>query len=200
MEGTIGEIRMFGGSFAPRGWALCQGQIMSISNNEALYTIIGTVYGGDGQNTFGLPGMASRVAVGTGQGIGLSNYFLGQMSGSESVTLLQTQMPSHTHTPTIQTDIAAPSGTATLYGVNSTGGASTPVGNLLGSDNTVAFYASGGTLVPMASNTATITSFSGPLPTIAVAVAGETQPHNNLQPYTAINYIICMEGVFPTRN
>jgi microcystin-dependent protein len=93
----LGEIRLFGFNFAPRGWAFCQGQIMSIAQNSALFALLGTTYGGNGQQTFALPDLRSRVAIGQGQGPGLSNYVLGEETGTETVTLLSTQMPAHTH-------------------------------------------------------------------------------------------------------
>ena len=97
MEGTIGEIRMFAGTFAPRTWAYCNNQLISIATNTALFSILGTTYGGNGQTTFALPDFRGRVAVGTGQGPGLSNIVLGQMAGTPTVTLLTTNMPAHNH-------------------------------------------------------------------------------------------------------
>src|SRR6478672_10112699 len=97
-EPFLAEIIMFAGNFAPRGWAFCQGQILSIAQNTALFSLLGTTYGGNGQTTFALPDLRGRVPVGTGQGPGLSNYDLGQVSGSESVTLTVSQMPAHNHT------------------------------------------------------------------------------------------------------
>src|SRR3954468_23228168 len=96
-EPFLGEIRMFGGNFAPRGWAFCNGQILSIAQNTALFSLLGTTYGGNGQTTFGLPDLRGRVAVSAGQGPGLSNYSLGELAGSESVTLTSANMPAHNH-------------------------------------------------------------------------------------------------------
>ena len=202
MEGTIGEIRMFGGNFAPRTWALCQGQLINISDNVALYTILGVTFGGNGVTTFALPGLSSRVAVGTGQGAGLTNYVLGEAIGTETVTLLSSQIPAHTHTPTFTIDtVTTPSATVTLFGVDTAGGDATPVGEMLGSDgNTSCYAAATGTTVQMDASAVTITSFSGPFPTVAVGVSGGSMPHENLQPYTAVNYVICVEGIFPSRN
>lgn len=203
MEGYIGEIRMFSGTFAPRGWMFCAGQQLSVSNYQALYTIIGTIYGGDGANTFNLPSLASRTAIGAGQGLGLTNYVLGQVTGYESVTLLQTQIPAHTHAPTIQTTVATPAATVTLNGSDTTAGNLTPAGSLYGLEGgNMYVYAKPATATPvaMAPNAVTVTSFSGPLPTITVGVAGSSLPHENIQPYTAINYVICIEGIFPSRN
>src|SRR3954452_14925268 len=96
-EPFIGEIRMFGGNFAPRGWALCNGQLLSIAQNTALFSLLGTTYGGDGQTTFGLPNLQSRIPLNQGQGPGLSNYDLGQAGGEETHTLITTEMPTHNH-------------------------------------------------------------------------------------------------------
>ncbi|GGH72100.1 microcystin-dependent protein [Filimonas zeae] len=202
MDGTIGEIRMFGGTFAPAGWMLCQGQQLSLSDYQALYTIIGTTYGGDGQTSFLLPNISSRSVVGAGQGTGLSNYILGQVSGTEGVTLLQSQLPAHTHTPTIQTETVTPAATVTLSGTNTGGNGTTPAGSLYGTDNNLPLYATPGSATPvaMAANAVTINSFAGPLPTVTVGVAGSSLPHNNIQPYTAVNFIICVLGIYPSRN
>lgn len=101
MEGYIAQIILFAGTFAPRGWAFCQGQILSISQNTALFSLLGTTYGGNGQTTFALPDLRGRAPIGTGQGPGLSSISLGQMAGTENVTLLITQLPAHTHTVTV---------------------------------------------------------------------------------------------------
>ena len=105
MEGTIGEIRMFAGNFAPRYWAFCQAQLISIASNTALFSILGTTYGGNGQTTFGLPDFRGRVAVGVGTGPGLSNVVLGEMGGSSTITLTTNNMPAHNHTATAGTEI-----------------------------------------------------------------------------------------------
>jgi microcystin-dependent protein len=199
MEGTIGEIRMFGGSFAPRGWQLCQGQVLPISTYDTVYTILGTTYGGDGVNTFALPGLGGRIAIGTGQGSGTSNYYLGMVTGTENVTLLTPSTPAHNHAASVTTDNVAVSATATLSAATSAG-SSTPANCFLGTDGAGAFYTNTGTLVPLASNTITVTGFTGPAATVSLAPVGGTQPHNNIQPYTTVNYIICLEGIFPSRN
>ncbi len=176
MDGTIGEIRLFAGNFAPRNWAFCQGQLLAIASNTALFSILGTTYGGNGQTTFGLPDFRSRVAIGTGQGGGLSEYVLGEMSGTENVTILQTQMPAHMHTlqGTIQTGGPADSSTPTgMYPATS------------GSD----IYAEAPNGGNMAANIV-----SG-----QTAVTGGSQPLPILQPFLGMNYIICMYGVYPSR-
>ncbi|RXK85969.1 phage tail protein [Filimonas effusa] len=201
MEGTIGEIRMFAGNFNPLYWLYCRGQQVDINQYIALYAIVGITYGGDAQTKFNLPSLCSRVPIGAGQGTGLSNYELGEKTGTETVTLTQLQIPSHTHIPTVAVNSVTPSGTVTLYGVNSAGGDNTPVGELLGSDGNTSCYAPAtDPTVPMAAGAITVNSFAGPLPTVTVATYGGSTPHNNIQPYTAVNYVICVEGIFPSRN
>ncbi len=171
MDGYIGEVRLFAGNFAPRGWAFCSGQILSIAQNTALFSILGTTYGGNGQTTFALPDLRGRVPLGPGQGPGLQNYTPGQMGGETEHTLIQGEMPAHTHAA------AAASGGGT---------AGVPGGHVwAGSTSRDSIYA------------ATADTTMAPS---AVATAGGSQPHNNLQPFTAINYIICLEGIFPSRN
>ena len=176
MEGTIAEIRMFGGNFAPRGWALCQGQLLAIVQNTALFALLGTTFGGNGQTTFALPDLRGRVPVGWGQGPGLSNYDLGQVGGAESVTLLTTQLPAHNHSITA----SSVAGTATAPAGNYPAVVVDPTANPMSA------YGTGAPLVQM--NAA------------SVAAAGGSQPHNNVQPFLGMNYIICLEGVFPSRN
>ncbi|MFN3849081.1 MAG: phage tail protein [Spirosomataceae bacterium] len=175
MEGTIGEIRMFAGNFAPRNWAFCQGQTIAISQNTALFSILGTTFGGNGQTTFALPDFSSRVAIGTGQGPGLSSYQLGQAAGTETNTILITNMPAHNHQMQASGD-GPTQGTASGASLASST-RSTSVPNI---------YVSGApNQVPMAS---------------ATTIAGGSQPMNNVQPYLGMNYIICLFGIFPSRN
>jgi microcystin-dependent protein len=178
MEGTIGEIRMFAGTFAPRNWAFCAGQLMAIAQNTALFSILGTTYGGNGQTTFALPDFRGRYAMGTGQGPGLTNRDLGEVAGTETVTLLQTQMPAHTH------PIAVNQNLGTL---------SNPVNNYLagGQDATA-------NPIPTYANAAGTGTGSGNLN--GVSTVGGSQPHNNLPPYLGMNHIICLFGIFPSRN
>lgn len=168
----VGEIKMFGGNFAISGWAFCNGAIMSIAQNEVLYTLIGTTYGGDGVQTFNLPDLRSRIPVGQGQGPGLSNYGIGQQGGVENVTLTITQMPGHTHPAQCNTG----SGTGT-----------TPGGNYWAANANAGAAQFAAT--PNASmNPNTVSSIGG------------NQPHPNLMPYLAINYIISLFGIFPSQN
>ncbi len=176
MDAFIGMIAMFGFNFAPRGWMLCNGQLLSISSNTALFSLLGTTYGGNGTTTFALPNLQSRVPVGMGTGPGLSNYQIGQTGGTENVTLLSTQMPQHNHIMTASGDgpTQATASGASLASQGRTGGTMPVV------------YANGATTpVDMAS---------------ATSLAGGNQPHSNLQPYLAINYSIATQGIFPSRN
>ena len=178
MEGTIGEVRMFAATFNPRFWAYCNGQLLAIAQNQALFSILGTTYGGNGQTTFALPNMQSRVAVGTGNGPGLSAYQLGQLSGTENNTLAAANLPSHTH---------AIAGTAKMLTTTAPANAPAPAGNYFANDGSTKYKtASTGTMKPA---------------TVAVALgsSGGT-PVSNIMPYTGISYIICLQGIFPSRN
>lgn len=171
----VGEIKMFGGNFAPRQYALCNGQILSIAQNTALFSILGTTYGGDGRVTFALPDLQNRAAMHPGSGPGLSQHFLGESAGAPSVTLITSEMPSHNH----------------QMQCNDAGGdTATPNGGTFGSGGRgdAPFYApaSSFSAVPMAPQ--------------ALGLTGGSQPHNNLQPYLAVNFIIALQGVFPPRN
>jgi microcystin-dependent protein len=202
MQGTIGEVRMFAANFAPMNWALCSGQLLPIAQNTALFSIIGTFYGGDGIRTFGLPDLRGRTTVGAGQGQGLSFYDVGEVTGTESVTILTGNLPAHNHIPTVVPG-GAGSGTLTLNGVNGTAGQLSPGGNLLGQDSaqTVSMYASSGTTSPINAASVTVTNVSGPqLSTLTLAPTGGNLPHENRQPLLAVNYIICLSGTFPVRN
>jgi len=176
----IGSIVLFAGNFAPRGWALCQGQILAISTNTALFSILGTTYGGNGQTTFALPDLRGRTPVGEGQGLGLSPVSLGEVAGVESVQLNITQMPQHNH----------------LMQVNS-GQADKPLsnGNFLASPN--------GTFGPdpVTINTFAATSTqNATLAPTSISISGSSLPHENRQPYLGLNYIIALQGIFPSRN
>lgn len=168
-EPFVGEIRMFAGSFAPAGWAFCAGQLMPISENDVLFNLIGTTYGGDGQETFGMPDLQGRVPVHVGQGPGITqNYQLGERGGVETVTLTVNQIPAHSHPP-----IASLTGTA-----------DTPAGGFWAGSSAKQFAA-----VPP----------TGVLGT-PVSAAGGNQPHENMPPFVAINYIISLFGIYPTQS
>jgi len=205
MEGTIGEIRAFAGNFAPQAWLFCQGQSLQINDYQTLYAITGTLYGGDGVNTFNLPNISSRIVVGTGQGAGLSNYTLGQVSGEENHALNLLELPAHTHqvTPTFSTTAA--SATISLNAVASPGNQALPVGHFLseeqsGSDNIYATTSSTPNLIDLNSKAAQVSNLLPPKPQVSIGVSGSSTPHNNIQPVLAVNYIICVEGIFPSRN
>lgn len=180
-DAYLGEIRAFAGNYAPEGWALCDGSLQTIQQYTALFSLIGTIYGGDGVNTFRLPDLRGRTAIGMGQGTGLTNRAIGANGGTETEQLTLAQIPNHTHTMTVSTvtnpaSVQAPNSTTYLGAINSN--ASTPVG-----------YSAAATagVTPYAMNTATITSSGG---------SGE---HNNIMPITVINYIICMSGFYPVK-
>jgi microcystin-dependent protein len=168
----IGMIVMFGLNFQPRGWAFCNGQLVSIGDNSALFALLGTTYGGDGQNTFALPDMRGRVPIHQGQGSGLSSRTIGEQSGVESVTLLATQIPAHTHN---------------LVGITEAGSTAVPTGAML---------ANAGALDKEYGTPGTLTSMNAQ----AISSNGGSQPHANMQPYLVINYCIALEGIFPSRN
>jgi microcystin-dependent protein len=170
----IGEIRMFAGNFAPQGWAFCDGQLLPISEYETLFVLIGTIYGGDGQSTFALPDMRSRVPIHVGNG-----HDLGELGGTESVTLTGAQLPVHTHLLGASASAPAPATVA----IDITG----PVPYVPASPAAKPrLYAAPGNPVPMAPN--------------LVKPAGGSQPHNNMAPFLGINFIISLFGVFPTQN
>ncbi|MEL6718505.1 MAG: tail fiber protein [Bacteroidota bacterium] len=191
MEGMIGEIRMFGGNFAPRSWALCEGQLLAISSNQALFSILGTTYGGDGRTTFALPDLRGRSPIQHGTGPGLSTYRLGQRGGVETVTLNSTQIPAHNHT-------VALSGNPKLH--LGAGLADSDLGN----GNAIAASTSGDTIftdqAPNAGAKLSDTSISLEGVTTAVGLTGGNLSHENRSPYLAVNFIICLQGVFPSRN
>lgn len=183
MEGYISEIRMFAGNFAPANWSFCNGSLQSIAANTALFALIGTTYGGDGITTFGLPDLRSRVAIHNGTGAGLSNYQLGQMGGTESITLLAANVNNHAHTVTGNAGIAVASGDG-----------QTPVAiNNFPAVNGEHIY-----------STATDNSTMAPASLTGVTVAPQTPsgstPISTQQPYLAMNFIICQFGIFPSRN
>lgn len=173
----MATIMMFAGTFAPRAWMFCSGQLLPISQYDALFALIGTTYGGDGQTTFALPDLRSRIPVGTGNGGGLSPIALGQSGGSEKVTLTQAQLPMHNHT------MSASVGTSSA---NAAGSSPTQV---LAS-TAAAIY------LPVSGSTGT--SLAGA--NVAVGLQGNNQPISVVQSYQAINYVICVEGIFPSRN
>ena len=196
MDAYLTWIIMFGGNFAQRGWAFCQGQILSIAQNTAVFSLLGTTYGGNGQTTFALPDLRGRVPVGTGQGPGLPSINMGEMSGTPTTTLLITNMPAHNHVATpVGLTVAQTASTAAAT-TNTPGNTVVPaVLPTIGggpSATTIKGYAPKDNTTTLASS-----EVSG---SISVGIAGGSQPFSIMQPYLGMNYIICMEGVFPSRN
>ncbi|MFB2662927.1 phage tail protein [Shewanella mangrovisoli] len=194
----IGEIRMFAGTFAPRGWAFCNGQLLPIQSNQALFALIGTTYGGNGQTTFALPNLQGRVPVHQGQGPGTSQYVLGEMAGQETVTLTSSQMPIHNHA----IDLTGTGNVSVALGASSANG-NTPTP----SPTTVpAKVASGLNALNAFSSTAPDTNLLPVNTTTSVHLTGTTTNTGNSlpvgvrQPYLTVNFIIALEGIFPSRN
>ncbi|MCC6726579.1 MAG: phage tail protein [Saprospiraceae bacterium] len=179
MEGYIAEIRMFAGTFAPKYWAYCAGQILAIAQNQALFSLLGTTYGGNGVQTFGLPDLRGRTAIGTGNGNGLTPRVLGEMSGENNHTLLMTEMPAHSH----PTGNGASSSAPTV---------SDPTGAVLASSSRSV------TMPNIYSNAAANVQMG--LNSVVLDPTGGGQPHTNMQPYLGMNYIICLYGIYPSRN
>lgn len=171
-EPLLGEIKLFAGNFAPRGWALCDGQLLSISQNTALFSLLGTTYGGDGRTTFALPDLRGRVPIHAGNGPGLSSKSLGELSGTETNVLSISNLPSHSHT---------------INAVSEDGNESSPAGNLPAGTKLLDKEYSG------ASATATMNASM-------VGNTGGNQAVNNMQPYLTVNYIIALQGIYPSRN
>lgn len=167
MTPFLGQIMLVGFNFAPQGWAFCDGQLLPIAQNTALFSLLGTQYGGNGVNTFALPDLRGRVAMHKGQGPGLSFRSQGEVGGTESVTLLTTQMPAHAHT---------------LFGTGEPGSSQSPSG-LLAAETSEDSYAAGALAAMSAS---------------AIGQAGGNQPHPNMQPYLVMNYIIALQGIYPS--
>lgn len=176
MEGYLSALIIVGFDFAPRGWAFCSGQILPISGNTALFSLLGTTFGGNGTTTFALPDLRGRVPAGVGQGPGLSNYFLGQANGTENTTIISSQIPQHNH----------------LFGViNAAANSNIPANTLFAAATDVNLEAT-----KIYSTVAPNTILQG----TTIASAGGNQPHTNIQPYLTLNYCICLSGIFPSRN
>jgi microcystin-dependent protein len=167
----VAEIRIFTGNFAPKGWAFCNGQLLPISQNTALFSLLGTTYGGDGKSTFALPDLQGMAPMFYGQGAGLSLYDLGETSGSQTVTLLESEMPAHRHAVGVVADLATSGG---IPGAQSA----------LAIANIPTYNAAANTTM----SPTELTPFGG------------TQPHNNMQPYLTLNFIIALQGVYPPRS
>ena len=202
MEGTIAEVRIFAGDFAPKSWSLCQGQLLQISSNQALFSLVSTLYGGDGRNTFGLPDLRSRTVVGVGAGANLSAYTPGQIVGVETVTLNSNQIPAHTHPAAVSAATGNGSGNASLFGNPSKGNQSNGLNAYISMDDTdqVQTYAKSGTLSALDNRSVEVTNVNIPNPTVTIQNAGASVPHNNIMPSIGLNYIICTQGIYPSRN
>ena len=176
-DAYVGEIRMFGGNFAPRGWALCDGQLLAVSSNDALFSLLGTIYGGDGRTTFGLPDLRSRVPIHAGSGPGLSSRKLGSKGGTEKVTLTASQIGSHNHPPSATSD---------------TGDSSSPQSRAWAASavNTDGGYTSGNPDFAQGKVSAGVVGNA----------AGGGGSHENRMPTQCINFIIALFGIYPSRN
>jgi microcystin-dependent protein len=172
-EPFIGEIRMVGFNFAPRGWALCNGQLLPIASNEALFSLLGTIYGGDGRTTFGLPNLQGRVPMHQGAGAGLTPRVIGETAGQEAVTLLESQLPAHTHKARAS---------------SLKGNTNSPVGRVWSKDAGVQ------------SATYTSSAADADMGPSAIASAGGGAPHDNMPPYLVVNFVIALQGIYPARD
>jgi microcystin-dependent protein len=170
LEGYLGEIRMFAGNFAPVGWQLCDGTLLPISQNDALFALIGTTYGGDGQTTFAVPDLRGRAPLGQGNSRTGTPYVLGQQAGTESVTLTINELPAHSHTP------LASSSTTT----------NSPAGTVWGTGDTQEYVE--------------LSTSNTPMSAVSATAAGGSQPHNNMMPYLPIGFIIATAGIFPSQS
>jgi microcystin-dependent protein len=166
----VGEIRIFAGNFAPAGWAFCDGQLLSIAENDVLFQLIGTTYGGDGQETFALPDLRGRLPIHMGQGPGLSNRIIGEQGGTEVEALTVSQMPIHTHAAVLS---------------SGAGSEASPAGNVLAASPNVRLYRPGAPTVSLHPGT--------------VAPIGGSQPHDNTMPFLCVNFIISLFGIFPSQ-
>ncbi|MEO0469049.1 MAG: tail fiber protein [Bacteroidota bacterium] len=186
MEPYLAEIRLFAGNFAPRNWAFCEGQILPINSYQSLYSLLGTTYGGDGRTSFALPDFRGRVPVSAGQSPGTSNYSAGQKVGQENNTLTTDQLPSHTHTA---------QGTYTPRANEEDGQSPSPKNKFMAKSKGTS-----------AGDTFYATSLNAPVDmgeqhvNLTIGQTGASQPVNNMQPTIALNYIICLQGLFPSRN
>jgi microcystin-dependent protein len=170
MDPFVGQLLLVGFNFPPQGWAFCQGQLLPLSQNTALFSLLGTYYGGDGRSTFGLPNLQGNVVMGQGNGPGLGSYSLGETGGTPTVTLLPTQMPQHSHTPQ-------------GFGGRA-GDQSSPTAHAL-SDTAIGIYASGTPNISMSGG--------------AIQPNGSSHAHNNMMPFLTLNWVIALQGVYPSR-
>jgi len=184
----LSEIVLFSFGFAPRGWAQCNGQLLPINQNQALFALLGTTYGGNGQTTFALPDLRGRAAVGFAQGPGLSNYGIGQVAGSETTTLTEAQMAQHTHA------VSPGSLTATARGRTGPGNLQTPVGTVPAADPSASDYRYSNA-PPDSSMSAGSLAITG---NVTASTTGGSQAHENRQPYLGMTFCIALQGIFPS--
>lgn len=189
-EPFLGEIAFVGFNFAPRGWAFCDGQVMSIAQNTALFSLLGTTYGGDGITTFALPDLRGRLPMHYGQGPGLTGHDLGQPGGAETVTLDASQLPSHSHAATTAVGL----GSVRLRGTSAAAASDNPANNLLASTQGLT-YGTGAPMVKMSASSLT----GKPNAATTIAPAGDDQPVQIMPPFLPLNCIIAVEGIFPSR-
>lgn len=213
MDPFIGEIRIFGGNFAPEGWALCNGQLLDIVDNTALFSLLGTNFGGNGRTTFGVPDLRGRVPIGTGQGPGLTNRFLSQFSGWEEIQLLSPQLPAHSHTITNTTTSSTSglivSGSGTIKCSNESGNTQDPTNAFpaktkgVGGDKVYTNDATQATNTMHANAVEINASVQGQVDVTVNSVcelAGNSHTHENMQPWLGMNFIIALVGIYPSRS
>jgi len=184
--GMMGEVKLFAGDFPPRNWSFCDGQILSISSNQALFAVLGTTYGGDGRTTFALPDLRGRVAIGPRRGPGLNNYSEGQRGGTQTNTLNETQLPSHAHQANVKVNANSSNGTT-----------KDPTGNYPAA---TVYQLNRADIKDIKSYSPTSDVEMNPnAVNITIDNTGGNQPINNIQPFLSMNYIICLQGLFPAR-
>lgn len=189
MEGTIAEIRLFAGNFSPKSWAYCNGQLLSIAQNTALFSLLGTTYGGDGRVTFALPDFRGRHPLSSGQGPGLPNYPLGALTGNQSTILLSSNLPNHSHTVT-----GTPTVTVKQPCYTGEGTAPDP-------ENNYPATPSGGAQMYSTTSDDTMKTYDlAPVSNLVAGISGGSYPIPLGSPYLGINYIICMYGIYPSRD
>lgn len=207
MEGTIGEVKIFAGNFAPRSWAYCEGQLMNVSQYTSLFSILSTIYGGDGRTNFKLPDLRGRVPVGVGTGPGLQAITLGQFGGAQYHTLTLNEMPQHTHTAQATTSGATVGGTATatMKINNDEAETNVPSGAYIGKPAAGhEIYMDEATANTLAADAITVDTSDLTVDvsglTVSVSDAGSSQMFSIMQPYLGMHWIICLDGIYPSRN
>jgi len=180
-NGYLGEIRLFAANFAPQNWAFCRGQLLAINSNQALFSLLGTFYGGNGSTNFALPNLQGRALVGTGTGSGLTSYIIGETAGAATNTLISSNLPPHNHTSV--------TGTITMPVTSQAPNSLLPTGNYFANDGTQKYDVQndGVAMRPFNVN-------------LSVNAKGSGTPINNMMPYLVMNYIICISGIYPSRN